>query len=80
MKILFNVKLQNIYRVFCMDEEDLNNEQLFYEQGKPYEFLIKLHDDISNNDIQCFIQQKRSSVLWQRRKLMWSYLTTKELQ
>lgn len=40
MKVVFNVKLQNIYRVFCMEEEELKNQQLFYEQGVFLEFVL----------------------------------------
>lgn len=34
MKIAVNVKLQNIFRVICMEETDFENAELFILQGK----------------------------------------------
>lgn len=33
MKIAFNTKLRSIYRVICMEENDLSNPELFFQQG-----------------------------------------------
>lgn len=34
MKILFNTKVRNVFRIICMEESELNNAQIFWEQGK----------------------------------------------
>lgn len=34
MKIAFNIKVRNIFRVICIDETDLENQEIFWEQGK----------------------------------------------
>lgn len=33
MKIAFNTKLRSIYRVICLEEDDLGNSDLFFQQG-----------------------------------------------
>lgn len=33
MKVVFNVKLRNVFRVICMEEADLGNQQQFLEKG-----------------------------------------------
>lgn len=33
MKIAVNVKLQNVFRVICMEEEEFENPEMFITQG-----------------------------------------------
>lgn len=34
MKVVFNVKLRNVYRAICMNVGDLNNPLIFSEKSK----------------------------------------------
>lgn len=33
MKVAFNTKLRSIFRVICMEEDDLCDSELFFKQG-----------------------------------------------
>lgn len=38
MKILFNTKVRNVFRIICMEESEFNDEKVFWEHGKRLEF------------------------------------------